>query len=148
MREILFRGKREDKNWTYGYYVFQKKRNGCFGQTITANDFDRHYIVTPRSESFCVLPETVEQYTGLTDNNGTKIFEGDILERKHKELLNHSQKMIVKFIPVNACFSAVDIDGGNVTFINDYINNKYSLEVIGNIHDNPELLNLSEIPNS
>ena len=52
--------------------------------------------------------------------------------------------MIVKFIPIHACFSAVDIDNGNITFINDYINSKYSLEVIGNIHDNPELLKEAE----
>ena len=80
----------------------------------------------------------------MTDNNGKKIFEGDILERRHKELLNHSQRMKIQFVLVKACFAAVDIDGGNVTFISDYINNKYELEIIGNIYDNPELLEITE----
>lgn len=143
MREILFRGKREDNGkWVEGYlsetticsvtntyvaFVIYKKPKGVY-------DTEWHEVI----------PETVGQYTGLTDKNGEKIFEGDILERKHKKLFNHSQKMIVEFIPFESCFSAVDIDGGNVTFISDYINDKYSLKVIDNIHDNPELLKEAE----
>lgn len=137
MREILFRGKGtcglNAGDWIYGYYVkdfWKPTRCGC---GIIPIDKERG--------GYCeVNPSTVGQYTGLTDKNGTKIFEGDILKRKHKELVNHSQKMTVNYIPYKACFSAVDIGGGNVTFISDYINNKYELEVIGNIHDNPKLL--------
>ena len=46
MREILFRGKTIDGDWTYGYYVFAPKRTGMFGQTISEADFDKHYILT------------------------------------------------------------------------------------------------------
>ncbi|MFR5876345.1 MAG: YopX family protein [Eubacterium sp.] len=133
MREILFRGKVKDNGeWVYGN----------LSQRDNIKKWE--YFIGQNSLGYEVIPETVGQYTGLTDKNGTKIFEGDILERRHKELRNHSQRMKVQFIPVKACFAAVDIDGGNVTFISDYINNKYELEVIGDVHDNPELLEATE----
>ena len=134
MREILFRGKRVDNGeWIEGHYV-------RYGYTGKEND----YIVPVYASDLYaieVIPETVGQYTGLTDKNGKKIFEGDIVQRRNKELLlNNIFDFKIVFIPVKACFTAVDISGGNVTFISDYINNKYDIEVIGNIHDNPELL--------
>lgn len=136
MREILFRGKREDNGqWVIG---FLSKTRGLDNKLHICIDYEEKGLMC----SSIVVPTTVGQYTGLTDNNGKKIFEGDILKRKHKELVNHSQKMTVNYIPYKACFSVVDIGGGNVTFISDYINNKYELEVIGNIHDNPELLEI------
>ena len=134
MREILFRGKREDNGqWVIG---FLSKTRGLDNKLHICIDYEEKGLMC----SSIVVPSTVGQYTGLTDKNGKKIFEGDILKRKHKELVNHSQKMTVNYIPYKACFSAVDIGGGNVTFISDYINNKYELEVIGNIHENKELL--------
>lgn len=137
MREILFRGKPLGKlydNFIYGSL-------GVICEDLCAIYYCHEFI---DDDIQLVDIGTVGQYTGLTDKNGKKIFEGDILKRKHKELLNHSQKMTVNYIPYEACFSAVDIGGGNVTFISDYINNKYELEIIGNIHDNPELLKEAE----
>lgn len=160
MREILFRGFHKNENgkqkvfvngewikgeWVYGYPVIDtgdcslKAEGKCFcphdGTSIFFWDDDFHEYTDCN-----IIPETLGQYTGLTDKNGNKIFEGDILKRKHKEIINHSQNMEVKFVSEKACFAAVDIGGGNVTFISDYINCKYEIEVIGNIHDNPELL--------
>lgn len=123
MREILFRGKRTDnREWLYGYYFFEDNNlfsgiKGC------------HYI-HPKGENqaFSVMPETVGQYTGLTDKNGTKIFEGDILQR------DDECKWVVSFHKV--MFAAQ-----RYKYPIHRLSTQYWCKhsVIGNIHDNPEL---------
>lgn len=123
MREILFRGKRTDNGeWVYGNLV-----RGCNKKYA--------YIVEFGNEELCrnyvdVNLETVGQYTGLTDKNGTKIFEGDIVTMPSYN--GGRCKSVVYF--KSGKFA---VDGSNYGFKD--IRPKNML-VIGNIYDNPELL--------
>ena len=132
MREILFRGKSTDTGaWVYGYYC------GPFG------DFDEHEIcdiADPTCSRVDVVPETVGQYTGLKDKNGKRIFEGDILDvsgNPDAVLLGYRNgRAIVRWdedVSGFEPFAYYDSDCGL------YICEKECV-VIGNIHDNPELI--------
>lgn len=124
MRNILFRGIcTETGDWVKGHYVrfFDDKGNRY------------HRIYPGYAESDCgdlypdwyeVDPKTVGQYTGLTDKNGTKIFEGDILE------FRRGRYHVVKFEDGGFIFTDTAIP----------VHHANHFEVIGNIHDNPELL--------
>lgn len=127
MREILFRGKRVDNGeWVEGFYV---RLNG-----------KEHRIYTGYAETDCgdyypdwwqVDPETVGQYTGLKDTNGKRIFEGDIVR-------NRDCTMIVVWYYFHAAFMLVfRVDGDYFETIS---NSHIYLKIIGNIHDNPEIL--------
>lgn len=123
MREILFRGKeRFNGKWRYGNLV--KYHNGEFA--IQSMDKD-HNIAVP------VIADTVGQYTGLTDKNGAKIFEGDIV--KYGDTIH---KVVFETRQGNGYFGIV---------IDTYETWGFSLsvpacnmEVIGNIYDDPKLL--------
>jgi len=115
MREILFRGKRAvGGEWMYGYY-----EEGPHGPLIRSSTNGCHY---------CVFSETVGQYTGLNDKKGKRIFEGDVVR------IYDAHNAIVTW--VEGCFFLID-DIVKMT-IDRY--EKASLVVVGNIHDNPELL--------
>ena len=140
MREIIFRGKRVDGTWVVGCYVNHLTRMLCpIGDFLKEGD-EKHYIVKsgfadwnmPRDLEFVeVIPETVGQYTGLTDKNGNKIFEGDIV------------KATYDFGPAGEKERIVEVVFGSFgTNLQDWIfkEDGYLPEIIGNIHDNPELL--------
>ena len=127
MREILFRGKHSEKSmWDYGdLYIDHGK--------VYIGSRDTMHGVRVYGE---VIPETVGQYTGLTDKNGTKIFEGDIVKLR---LL--AAKMEWKGVCEyrNGAFGlAWQYAGERYSTFAGTCNAEY--EVLGNIHDNPELM--------
>ena len=125
MREILFRGKRTDNGeWVEGYLCeCHHKDTGKYDYAIQEM-FENGYIMHE------VIPETVGQYTGLNDKNGKKIFEGDIC--KHRS--NYSGNTVISVVTYT--------DGHFLALVceNSGFELSEKLEVIGNIHDNPELL--------
>ncbi len=125
MREILFRGKRRDNgSWETGSLVMV--RGGISGEQVSIADKMTGYL-TP------VVPRTVGQYTGLTDKNGKKIFEGDILP-----IWEYGEEHDYKVIYNGDCFmlSMLDSEQGSYPLS---VKHKMS-RVTGNIYDNPELL--------
>lgn len=122
MREIKFRGKRTDTGeWVYGDIL--QWTDG----TVDIAPIDRDNI------QHTVNPDTVGQYTGLKDRNGKEIYESDLLKSGDIILevwwsddeACYMLDMVNPFKEMSTCMSACHIAG---------------MEVIGNIHDNPELL--------
>lgn len=138
MREILFRGKRIDDDeggWVEGYYASQSNYSCTNRKNI-------HFILRDECrdigmgglEYYEVDPETVGQYIGQTDKNGTKIFEWDIV--KCTDDTGIENIFIIMWDSRRAMFYL-----DSPTFKTDfYYYFADELEVIGNIHDNPELL--------
>ena len=128
MREVLFRGKRTDNGeWIYGDLRHISDWKGGYNPHIVDNTNGRNNSVTGLE----IIPETVGQYTGLIDKNGMKIFEGDILT-----IENEGVYAAIKYNESNAAFYVEDEDH------EDYLGEAWETDVviIGNIHDNPELL--------
>lgn len=137
MREILFRGKSNyegrDKEWVYGALLPETQNTF----PIIARDYDNDEEWIGIIEWATVDPETVGQYTGLTDKNGLKIFEGDVVDcwsegvnaqgtvQQRRDGLWIIYPAWQKHIMWGLC-------------PDEY--NHTTVEVIGNIHDNPELI--------
>ena len=161
MRDNLFRGRLTERfadapkmrpdlvergiikgGFVYGSLVADDKR--CF-ICIAAFAGNQSYVNNAYATMFEVDPETVGQYTGLTDKNGVKIFEGDIIEGHCHSRWNHELKK---------CVIAYDKDHFEARhYINNADNDYYTYKtlfskdvvVIGNIYDSPELLEGGEI---
>lgn len=135
MREILFRGKRIDNGeWCIGFYC-QMADESDGGARV------KHAIVVPTfmvQMGFLVYEvghETVGQYTGLTDKNGKKIFEGDIIsDGGFVGIVVFDDKDDGAFLVKDPADPA---DG-------EFFSSLIDREVCGNIHDNPDLLDVEE----
>ena len=141
MREILFRGKAITGKWIYGYY---EKYNG--GSYINLQTDRLNSGGYPIREFIEVIPETVGQYTGLTNRNGKKIFEGDIVKEEYEVFVSaRAKEKRVKIGYVEYESNSLCC-GYYAYFWNDKEKWRGNFaihcgcEVIGNIHDNPELL--------
>lgn len=126
MREILFRGKRVDNNeWVYGFLSKSRGNNHFLSLCI---DHEENGVML----SSIVEPETIGQYTGLTDKNGVKIFEGDIVR------YNGEKHIVVFETRGETGYFGIKIDHIETWGFCLSVPAKL-MEVVGNIHDNPEL---------
>ena len=130
MRDILFRGKdAETGKWIYGW-VFGEKAESII-------ELDTQYVSEEGVEAYytsVVIPETVGQYTGLDDKNGVKIFEGDVV--RYLNSIESGNGVVIS----DSCaflFNWIDID--EIDSLLRYFQCSEELEVIGNVHDNPEV---------
>lgn len=128
-REILFRGKKTDNGeWVYGRLLaedvivplnqeFEVEAKRIWGCDLTAH---------------IVAHKTVGQFTGLCDKNGTKIFEGDIID------WGFGLYVVVEYIKEYARFAGVN--GDSIFPLEDTDDKEKRIEVVGNVYDNPDLL--------
>lgn len=135
MREILFRGKTKDGEWVYWNEL------GVINFDLTDTEISLYAHLLNDELMF----ETVGQYTGLTDMNGKKIFEGDILAEYFGEIygvVKYGEGSfdggILKYTGFYCESSSIFHDGNLCDESNKDYWNKH--QVIGNIYDNPELL--------
>lgn len=129
MRTIKFRGKNLDGEWVFGFYVEEERQ--------TINGFEKKHFIVNDGHDY-VKPETVGQFTGLHDKDGKDIYEGDILGRKDGGTL----------LKVEFRHGAFGYEycgefhswAGNHNFTFNPLDTDVDFRIVGNIHDNPELL--------
>ena len=147
-REIEFRGQRADnKEWVYGFYY---KRTYFYGDLSV-----KHYIIVSNEdlgydqalEYYEVIPETVGQYVGIKDKNGKKVYEGDIVYCSYNncEVVFGlygvcDYKTVGFFMKVNEALFTDEEDN----FVYWGFEDGDKIEVLGNVYENPELLDKIE----
>ena len=134
MREIKFRGKRKDYGyWLYGDYCSLPSSTILFISEKQTVDFER------------VITETVGQFTGSYDKNGKEIYEGDIVKVSYPGVKFEIQIVpkigVVRFLDTLPQFVIMGNVEPNCVLVSSFNNTGEEWSVIGNIHDNPELLN-------
>lgn len=147
-REILFKAKRKDDGeWVEGYYVNIAKINPFIatGKIKLEESLEGNFV----PEMYAIDPFTICQYTGLKDKNGKKIWENDIVANKWCFVCGNS---VVKFGEYKDYHMRENYQCGNLGFYLEHTHNSDKncrkdmmyfagkCEVLGNIFDNPELL--------
>lgn len=154
MRTIKFRGKRCDNGeWVYGYYARLKNEFKEWHCIMTEKDASENYIKDCNGYNMLYTPvnhNTVGQFTGLYDKNGNEIYEEDILlwTRKNvhiegRPLRDFADRCEIFYDDDDCAFRfKYKLDCGSciglLDFSDDRADESY-IEIIGNIHDNPEL---------
>lgn len=160
MREILFRGKRvSDGEWVYGYYIkadYQWHKHGIHKDWIAVGASANGGWFTLRNR-YAVDSETVGQYTGLVDRNGTKIFEGDVVKavivRDMGDGTQHREETGIVGYDTIGMMGLIAKYEGSTPVWSDFFHElalngcieDYWCEVIGNVYDHKELLNDNEM---
>ncbi len=140
-REIKFRGKRsKDDEWVYGGLVYRLPKH----PEIIINEYITHQN-GECEDNFVfyqdIYEDTVGQFTGLHDKNGKEIYEGDILMCIGERNDNKGRKYYRKVLFDNGAFGMTVPEYKFISALcNHVVNGKLNWEVIGNIYDNPELL--------
>jgi len=150
-RDILFRGKRADgTGWAYGDLI-QHEGSCTIGYNFTYTDHQTG-ISENRYYEAAIIPETVGQYTGYKEKEGKMIFDGDILNPPDSDytycVVRWNEKYAA-FVIYGYYHPMYFNEGGGEEFASDLSSEEHTMvfgqeeefDIIGNIHDNPELLN-------
>ena len=152
IREVIFRGKRlHDNKWIYGNFVSDCEGNPHIIEPRFFCEDGHHLQYEDNTDTpVFIIPETVGQFTGLTDKNGRKIFEGDILDVSSDVAyggvaVHRLGYFVVEFH--NGCFMKSALDDPQLSFFDNakrkglyhFISTDIH-KIVGNIHDNPEIL--------
>ena len=141
MREYKFKGKNKDIGWVYGQLAYDINGNTYIIQEVELDSsYGLEETILFATMWHRVDKETVGQYTGLKDKNG-EIYEGDIVSFNLKSD-SEGQPNITGYIEYQTTFSSYRIMSLKGSFALDY--NIKDIEAIGNIYDNPELLEKGE----
>ena len=148
MREILFRGKMDNGEWVEGWYQPETTIKHWNGIQETVGVTIAYKVEDGYLEDTLVDPPTVGQYTGLTDKNGKRIFEGDMIKPFDDEVdkmvaeFHHGQFLLCLYGERGYMAEYGWEEEGNYGCFEAEPLSSYGddIEVIGNIHDNQELL--------
>ena len=129
----LFRAKRIDNGeWVEGCLLIIDDSEYRIATSCLQGDVKELLNVC----AYEVDQSTICQCTEINDKNGKLIWENDICRRVLLPTKRIKTNFKIAYVPYKCCISAIDLDGSNITFLSDYINNQYEVEVIGNIFDN------------